>query len=539
MDVLLIQPPIRDFYHTSKRTIPYGLACIASSLIREGFSVDILDALATSKSKPITVPDHMTYLNELYSGQDKSPFALFSQYRHFGYSYDEIKKRIQTVSPFLVGISSLFTPYYKEALQIAKIVKSIHSQCYVVLGGHHPTAFPESVLECPAVDFVIQGEGELSLPMLVKSLQKGDNFDHIPGIAYRKSDGHIYKNPLSVVEHIDQLPLPALNLIRHSFYQRKKAGSTVIVTSRGCPMKCSYCAVGHSGIPYRRKSIDSVISEIEHAINSFNVRFIDFEDENLSFNSQWFSSLLDEIQTRFSHHSIECRAMNGLFPSTLTESLIKKMKAAGFKTLNLSVGALSPYQQQRFNRPDLRTDLDNILCICRTHQMEAVCYLIAGAPYQDPKQTISDMISLFFKGVLIGVSIFYPAPGTPDYLICQQRGLLPNDFSLFRSSAIPISDVTTRKNAVTIMRLGRILNFMKYLVDINDSIPSPQLYQHEAFLPITDRTHIGKILLSWFLNDGIIRGITPDGYVFAHAVSHELTSFFLDEYWKYQSIKHL
>ncbi len=86
-DILLIQPPIRDFYLTAKRTVPYGLAAIASALMREGFSVQILDALATSKSRIIDLPEEMTYLREDYGYPDRSPFRLFHHFKHFGYSF--------------------------------------------------------------------------------------------------------------------------------------------------------------------------------------------------------------------------------------------------------------------------------------------------------------------------------------------------------------------------------------------------------------------------------------------------------------------
>ncbi len=72
-DILLIQPPIRDFYLTAKRTIPYGLACIAATLIKSGFSVKILDALATSKSRICDLPREMGYLSENITGGRTGP----------------------------------------------------------------------------------------------------------------------------------------------------------------------------------------------------------------------------------------------------------------------------------------------------------------------------------------------------------------------------------------------------------------------------------------------------------------------------------
>ncbi len=92
-DVLLIQPPIRDFYLTAKRTIPYGLASMAAALQADGFSVAIFDALATAKARVREWPEEMAYLSPYYGRPDRSPVALFHKYRHFGYSFDHIGRQ--------------------------------------------------------------------------------------------------------------------------------------------------------------------------------------------------------------------------------------------------------------------------------------------------------------------------------------------------------------------------------------------------------------------------------------------------------------
>jgi anaerobic magnesium-protoporphyrin IX monomethyl ester cyclase len=108
-NILLIQPPIRDFYLTAKRTIPYGLASIAAGLMEAGFCVQILDTLATAKSRIVDLPQEMAYLRSFYGRPDQSAFALFHHFKHFGYSFDTIGQRVKKAQPFMVGISSLFS----------------------------------------------------------------------------------------------------------------------------------------------------------------------------------------------------------------------------------------------------------------------------------------------------------------------------------------------------------------------------------------------------------------------------------------------
>ena len=361
-DILLIQPPIRDFYLTAKRTFPYGLACIASVLIDKGHSVDLVDGLARSKSRVLALPEELSYLKEFYGQPDRSPFALFHTFKHFGFNFTHIGKIAKASGAFLVGISSLFTPYAADALETAETVKIHHPSCKIVMGGHHPTAMPESVMRSPAVDFILRGEGEVSMPLLAEALAAKQSVEGIPGIVYRRSDGSLSVTEPVSMKDPGRYPLPATNLINHRFYRKAGKGSTVVMTSRGCPMKCTYCCVGSScHLTYRRRAVDSVLREIETAVQRHDVGFVDFEDENLSLDREWFVGLLNKIEERFGKDRIELRAMNGLYPPSLDGHVIAAMKSAGFKILNLSLGSTSEKQLKRFNRPDVGRDFDRAI----------------------------------------------------------------------------------------------------------------------------------------------------------------------------------
>jgi radical SAM superfamily enzyme YgiQ (UPF0313 family) len=526
-DILLIQPPIRDFYLTAKRTIPYGLACIAPALLKNGFSVKILDALATSKSRVCDLPREMDYLRKYYGRPDRSAFGLFHQYRHFGYSFEHIGKMARESGAFLIGISSLFTPYMQEALQTAETVKAFHPGCKIVVGGHHPSALPQSVMESAAVDFVIRGEGEVSLHQLAQTLSNGGAYHSIPGLVFRKKNGAIQINPPARMEHPDDYPLPAADLIHHRFYRRKKRAAMVIVAGRGCPLRCSYCSVGAgSYLHYRKRSVDSVIAEIQNGVNRYNVGFIDFEDENLSLDRQWFLKLLAEIQRRFGGCGLELRAMNGLYPPSLDEEVIRSMQAAGFSALNLSLGSTSTEQLKRFNRSDVRAAFDRALKLAEDCGLRAVGYVICAAPFQSAQDSISDLLYLAQRRVLAGVSVFYPAPGSQDFELCKNLSILPDHFSCMRSSALPVAHTTNRQEAVTVLRLARILNFMKLNLDNGKYIAADPTPENLGINNPGDRVETSRRLLSQFLDDGKIRGVTPEGEVFEHLISQDLANGF-------------
>ncbi len=301
----------------------------------------------------------------------------------------------------------------------------------------------------------------------------------------------------------------------------------VIVAGRGCPMQCSYCCFGqHSIVDCRQRSVQSVIQEIEHAAKIQNVGFIDFEDDNLSLDRRWFLDLLKSIQCRFGSGRFELRAMKGLYPPSLDEELIRAMKSAGFRTINLSLGSTSKAQLRRFNRPDVTNAFNRVLKLVEDCRLDAVGYVISAAPFQQASESIADLLFLAQRRVLAGVSIFYPAPGSRDYEWCQKQNLLPGSYACLRSSALPLSHTTSRKEAATILRLGRVLNFMKFLIDRHVPLPSPSSDDVQRFDP-ADRIETGKRLLSKFLADGKICGITPEGEIFDHCTSERLCRQFL------------
>ena len=146
MKILLIQPPVLDFYQTSIRTQPIGLAYLAASLQVHGHEVEILDCQA-EKKKSIPIPSELSYLRDFYPFGDRSPFKLYTGYYHFGMGWGEIRKKVGDSKADLFGISSSFTPYHGEALKVARIIKEWNKKNIVVMGGSHVSCDPEGLLQ--------------------------------------------------------------------------------------------------------------------------------------------------------------------------------------------------------------------------------------------------------------------------------------------------------------------------------------------------------------------------------------------------------
>jgi radical SAM superfamily enzyme YgiQ (UPF0313 family) len=543
-DIVLVQPPIEDFFLTAKRTVPYGLALIAAALEQSGFSVEIIDGLATGRSRVISRPPEMEYLEPFYGRPDVSPFGLFHHYRHFGYSFAYLAQRVRKSGAFLAGISALFTPYHEMALKTAAAIRQACPEIRIVVGGHHATVLPQSVLAAKEVDFVIRGEGEEAIVALAQWLRQGgrpaaDTLAKISGLAWRRPEGDPVIPPPAVVENLTAQPRPANHLLKSSFYRRRGRGSIVVSASRGCPFDCGYCAVNRdSWQPYRRRPVTAVLDEIQNEWERQEIGFIDFEDENLSLEREWFIELLAGLTKLRRKRKFEVRAMNGLFPPSLDDELLTLLPAAGFRTLNLAVVSCNRDQLARFRRPDVDPAHARVVATAARLGLETVSYLIAAAPGQTAASSLTDLLRLFRRRTLIGLSIFYPVPGSREYERAASSGLLPERLSLLRSSALPLNQdgVCSRIEAATLLRLSRIANFIRYLDQTGLELPRPERFPKKArpaaIIPtplpdlLSERTRQGIELLAWFLADGRIRGLTPAGEIYEHTVARTLTRQF-------------
>ena len=482
MKILLIQPPIRDFYQTAIRTQPIGLAHLAASLKSHGYEVGILDC-QTSEKKSIPIPSELSYLKDFYPFNDRSPFKLYTGYYHFGMAWDEIRERIKDSKAHVFGISSSFTPYYQEAVEVARIIKEWDHKKIVVMGGCHVSCDPESVLKSLFVDYVILGEGEIRFPYLLKQIEKKGNgsIGEIEGVGYRLN-GEIRINPLQFfIQDLDSLPHPARELLDLNRYRIGRKRSTMIITSRGCPHGCAYCSTRLvMGASFRARSPESIVQEMVECRNKYHIRNFDIEDDNFTFDQRRAERLMNLVVETFGEETLELSAMNGVSFASLDGDLLRLMKRAGFKTINLSFVSTDPSFKERMGRPGTTEAFDKVLGEAGQAYLNVIAYAILGMPGQTIGEMVDTLIYLMGKRALIGPSVYYPTPGTSLFEQCKAKELLPSHPSQWRSSALPIeTEEFDRLDIVTLFRLARVINFIKGKMDegeLNEGMTWRELY---------------------------------------------------------------
>jgi anaerobic magnesium-protoporphyrin IX monomethyl ester cyclase len=215
---------------------------------------------------------------------------VFDRYRNFCQNEDLnqvdslLSASLNEFKPNYVGITAT-TLLIPDAYRTARIVRLVLPGAKIIAGGCHPTALPEQTLEeCPEIDMVCRGEGELTL---VEFLEAGSP-EGVAGLTFRNSDGSITTNrDRGQIEHLDSLPLPDWGAIDMAFYTAPtvvlirglKLRATHILSARGCPFSCDYCMGSRMFPKVRFHSPERVLEELRYLNESLGIQGIYFAED--------------------------------------------------------------------------------------------------------------------------------------------------------------------------------------------------------------------------------------------------------------------
>src|SRR5712692_112644 len=461
MKVVLIQPPVQDFYDTDVRLQPIGLCYLKAAVKKYLPQVEVIikDYHRGCGRRTVSPPKALDYLAEYYPVADKSPFSSFHQYYHFGMPFDEIEAALAEMKPDVVGISSLFTPYYREALEVAARVKK-RLNVPVVMGGSHASAAPASLLSSPHVDYVIRGEGEKPFVGFLRFLQGQKRIEQVPNLGYKRG-GQICLNPAEDNFSLDELPFPELSDFAPCSYDLGGKPLTFMITSRSCPHKCSFCSVHTTfGKNYRLRSLENVLEEIELRYRQ-GYRVIDFEDDNLTYYKSTFKELCGKLIARFPNREMEFVAMNGISYLSLDDELLELMRQAGFSHLNLALVSSDKTVRETTKRPHTLEAYLRVVSQAVELGFKIVSYQILGLPNESLGSMIQTLAFNARLPVLLGASPFYRTPASP---IARGLDLTEEDYVRARLTALAIeTEHFHREDIYTLFVATRIINFLKGL----------------------------------------------------------------------------
>lgn len=372
MKILLIQPPPRKIVKEDIVVPPLGIAYLAAVIEKQGHSVSIIDAFAEAL--------------DLHSLED----------------------RVKKIAPDLIGITGM-TPVIDNAFRTAGICRRYAK--YVVIGGPHVSVAGSKVFEqCPDVDYVIQGEGEISFPLLVEALERNKDITNVPGVITRD-----FSNlPSPLIDELDSIPFPARHLLPNERYRYILSSGkvTTMFTSRGCPYHCVFCDKAVFGSKWRARSAANVLDEIELVRRDYGIDSIIFYDDLFTLDKKRVLEICQGIIDRELKIEWKCEGrVNLADKETLT-----LMKKAGCSMIAYGVESGNQKGLDYLNKGTTVEQIRNAFELTKRAGIRPMAYFVLGIPvetYDDELRTID--FAKEIKPAYAQFSVLSPVPGTKLY----------------------------------------------------------------------------------------------------------------------------
>ncbi len=370
----------------------------------------------------------------------------------------EVEKKIQDGRPDIVGVTST-TENRFQSFELVKRAKKICPQALTVMGGPHASmAAEDALIHIPELDVVVRGEGEDTTLDLCRALERRreiNGISHVSGISYRLNGRVVTNPPRSPIFNLDGLPFPAFHLIPFEKYNfqveipgRGFLPAVNIMTSRGCPFNCNFCATPINwGRAVRTRSPGNVVQEIEQHIKNYGIRVVHFYDDTFNLSHRRMDELSNLILERKLPIFWQCEIRMDL----MTKPQLARMKEAGLFYVSFGVEAGSERVRNSIvNKKVSLKDFENVVSWCQELEIIPNAFFIFSHPtetWEEAQETIR-LIERYKDVVEASVAILHVYPGTPLEKTARQIGLLPADFSWTKRHSSKIITLPTAQGDV-------------------------------------------------------------------------------------------
>lgn len=379
MKILFIQPGLEA---TVNAFPPIGLLYLASVARKHRYDVDVYDASAK------------------------------------GLSMSKAFEYVISNKPDVCAVS-LYTQDLIETLDFIKRVKNSIPHCICIAGGPHATALPEHTLkECESMDYLVIGEGERTLIGLLHSIQNQSDPSEVKGIYFRRNNEIIRNKAESLINNLDEIPFPAYDLIEkhgYEYYRRtlalgKKISS--IITSRGCPFKCTFCFKATFNNSYRQRSPQNVVREMKWKMEEFDIDEFHFVDDLFTLKREWLYKFLFELEKN--HIKVPWRCTTRI--DSLKEKDFNNLKKHGCYHVELGIESGNDNVLKDITKHISTQKIEKVFKWIRKAGLTTLSFFIFGHRL-DTDKTIKQTLS-FAKKIspdVCGFAVLLPFPGTEIY----------------------------------------------------------------------------------------------------------------------------
>jgi len=350
----------------------------------------------------------------------------------YGLNPSQSAEKILAKKPDVIGVHAITDNRFK-AIALFKEIKKRNKDVIVLTGGPHFSLTARDALTVvPEIDYIIRGEGEKSVLEFLNVMEKGEDPLKVPGIIFRDKNGEIFENKIiNRIENLDELPMPAWSLFDLKAYDKPIDGTNIrsvgVLSSRGCPNVCVYCANARTGL--RLRTPKNFVDEVEFLNKEYGYKGFDFWDDTMTMVNEHAVAICEEILRRKLDIVWYARAR----VNTVNENLLKLMRRAGCIRISYGIESGSPRILKIIRKNITVEQAKEAVMLSAKVGMAVVENFMVNLPDEtmdDLKQTIELMkwlAKIKNSYPAYGFTVIYP--GTELEPMAKARGIMPKDFS--------------------------------------------------------------------------------------------------------------
>ena len=330
---------------------------------------------------------------------------------------EQLVEYVKNYDPDFVGIYCNTSNYHRVA-SYASNIKKIKNYP-ICLGGPHPVIEPGEILKNKDVDYIVMGEGELTIIDFLDSLNNHKDLAGVKGLAFKKQDGTSVVNAKrELIQDLDDLPMPARHMVeigkyRPSPHHYKELPMATMIVSRGCPFGCTYCASRNVwGRSYRSRSVNKVMEELKFLIKTYGVKNINFWDDLWGIKREW----TEEFCKRMIDEKIKISWSCERRVDTVDLDILKLMKKAGCYSIFYGIESFDQDCLDAVNKGIKVEQAQKVMRLTKKAGIEVRANFILGLPNETPEK-----VKIMVKKICqlnpdyVKFNIMTPYPGTTLY----------------------------------------------------------------------------------------------------------------------------
>lgn len=428
----------------------------------------------------------------------------------YGMDEEETRNLIAEFAPDLVGVSSIFTPFYLDALRVCRLVKEVNPKIPTVIGGAHASMEYKSVIVDPAVDFVIRGEAEIPFTKLIERMSAGERWEDIPGVVWKEGETVRDGGMGEQVANLDTLPFPAYHLLDMPFYTSRKDKNFAysmrfpighMITSRGCPYTCVFCSTRNFFPNYRVNSAERVLSEIDFLVKEYKVREIHFHDDAFLIQRKRVEAICNLLLER--KLDLKWQISQGVNLNLVDEKLLELMHRSGMYRMGLPIESGSVRTLELIRKRVKLDHAQKVIAAANRLGVFTHANFIIGFPFETEADIRETHEFAAKSGVdFLKMLICQPLAGSELYETYKREGLLDEirhsstytstDYSTGHFSAAELNRLRREiLRSYHIERVKRVLNPISFARTVLPKVKDAESFVYA--LRLGYRMSLGKI----------------------------------------------